>query len=48
MQRRGIAVVDERSEVKSNKGVSILVLVLSCVISMLLGLVGGVIGGPYS
>ena len=46
MQRRGIAVVDEKSEVKSEKGVSILVLALCCVVSMLLGLAGGVVSGP--
>ena len=38
--------VDEKSEVKSEKGVSILVLALCCVVSMLLGLAGGVVSGP--
>ena len=37
--------VDEKSQVKSEKGVTILVLVLSCVVSALLGLTGGVVGG---
>ena len=38
--------VDEKSEVKSGKGVSVLVLALSCVLSIILGLAGGVVGGP--
>lgn len=37
---------DEKSEVKRVKGVSILVLVISCAVSALLGLTGGIFGGP--
>lgn len=46
MQSRGMEVVDETSEVKSQNGVSIVVLALSCVLSLILGLAGGVFGGP--
>lgn len=38
--------VDEKSEFKSKKGVSIVMLALSSLVSVLLGLTGGVIGGP--
>lgn len=38
--------VDEKSEVESKKGISALVLALSCVVSVFLGLAGGVLGGP--
>ena len=38
--------VDEKSEVESKKGISALVMALSCVVSVLLGLTGGVLGGP--
>ena len=46
MQRRGISVADDKSEMKSKPGISILVLACSCVVSALLGLTGGVVGGP--
>ena len=46
LQRRGITVVDEKSEVESKKGISVLVMTLGCVVSVLLGLAGGVLGGP--
>ena len=45
IQRRGRLVVDEKSEVQTRGGVSILVLSLSCVASILIGLAGGVFGG---
>ena len=38
--------VDEKSEVESKKGISVLVMTLGCVASVLLGLAGGVLGGP--
>ena len=38
--------VDEKSEVESKKGISVLVMTLGCVVSVLLGLAGGVLGGP--
>ena len=37
---------DEKSEMKSKSGISILVLACSCIVSVLLGLTGGVMGGP--
>ena len=38
--------MDEKSEVESKKGISVLVMTLGCVVSVLLGLAGGVLGGP--
>ena len=38
--------VDEKSEAKSKKGVSILLLSVLCLVSVVLGLVGGVLAGP--
>jgi hypothetical protein len=39
-------VVDENSEAKSKKGVSVLLLSVLCLVSVVLGLVGGVLAGP--
>lgn len=38
--------VDEKSEAKSKKGVSVLLLSALCLVSVVLGLVGGVLAGP--